>query len=173
MSMRAKLHIAVIIAFVCLDSSLQAGVIPGRWEKVDELKPGSSITVTLKTGDTLHGKFAGSAADSIRITVDDVERELPKSAVSSVALLQHGWSRQKKAGVAALIGFPVGFAIGYAAGPYIGDDDSMPSGERAKAGAAIGAIIGGTAAAIAAVRGEKTSETVLYAAPAGDGTGSR
>jgi hypothetical protein len=45
---------------------------------------------------------------------------------------------------------------------YIGDDDNMPGSERAKAGAGVGALSGGAAAAIAMAHCPGLKSEVIY-----------
>jgi hypothetical protein len=158
--------IVTVAVLFSMTSVLQAAVIPGRWEKVGELNQGASIVVRLKAGDSMAGEFAGLEENSVRLVIDNHEREFPKSEISQVSLVKPGWSRQKKAGIAALIGVPIGFALGYAAAPKIVDDDTISSGERVGVGFFFGGLIGGSAAGIAAIRGPKPMELVVYEANA-------
>ena len=51
--MKTQSFISGIALVVLLSTSLQAGVIPGRWEKVETLGQGAEIIITMQSGDRL------------------------------------------------------------------------------------------------------------------------
>ncbi len=64
---------------------LEAQVVPGRWEKVEELVPGSAIVIRLKSGDRLEGTFRSVEADEVRFAdLSGKEIGVPKSEVRSL-----------------------------------------------------------------------------------------
>ena len=72
------------ILFV-LTTSLQAQVIPGRWEKLDSQPVGKQIIVTLKAGDRMECAFKESGADDLTvITSTGSELTIAKSEVREI-----------------------------------------------------------------------------------------
>ncbi len=135
----------------------------GNWNKVQSIPQGSQLTVKLKFGETIEGDFVSLAEDTILLKVLDRDQTYPKDAVSEIRLMRQG-SRLKNAAIAGGILFGVGFGLGYAGAAYIADQDSMPAGERAAAGAGIGAITGGVAAAIALAHRPALRSELIYQA---------
>jgi hypothetical protein len=83
--MSQKTGISFVAVFLMLTASVQAMVIPGRWEKVAAEKPGSKIIVTLMTGDILECSFVRLLADSLIVsTPDGEEREYSKDNVARI-----------------------------------------------------------------------------------------
>jgi hypothetical protein len=152
---RRLVSIPVILAL--MNSWLYASVVPGLWEKVEALERGSKIIVTLDTGDILQGEYTALERESIRMIVDNREREYPKEAVTQISQLKLGWSRKKKAGVGALIGSAVGFGIGAAIG------GSIESEFSAGGGIFLG-VIGGGIGAAAGLQKQSSKEIVIYEA---------
>ena len=119
----------------------------GNWNKVQSLPAKAEVTIQLKRGGEITGEFIRLSEDSILLREAGIEQAYLKDLVAKVLWLHPG-SRAKQAGIVGGIFFGIGFGLGYASAAYIADQNSMPAGERASAGAAIGAFIGGTAAAI-------------------------
>jgi hypothetical protein len=83
--MKIKKIIIVYAVLLMGSTSVQAMVIPGRWEKVAAEKPGSKIIVTLMTGDRVECCFGRLLADSLIIsTPDGKEREYSKANVARI-----------------------------------------------------------------------------------------
>ena len=78
--MKMPSFISAITLFVLLSTCLQAGVIPGRWEKVDALQPGKEIIVTLKAGDRIESTFTGLGSEELILT----ELKVPRSEVRKI-----------------------------------------------------------------------------------------
>ena len=150
-----KKLVTMLVVVALMNSWLCASVVPGHWEKVVALEQGSTITVTLDTGDILQGEFATLEEESIRMIVDDQEREYPKEAVTKISQLKLGWSRGKKAGVGALIGSAVGFGIGAAIGGSI-------EGEYSVGGGLFLGVIGGGIGAAAGLGQQTSKVNVIY-----------
>ena len=94
------------IAFLTI-SSLTAGVVPGRWEKVDSLIEGTGIIVKMDGGDRIEGEFFSSDAQSITIqTFEQVERDLPKAGVKKIQTIEK--TGHNKIWDGALIGAGIG-----------------------------------------------------------------
>jgi hypothetical protein len=89
MKLEVKMCIKKVITFFVLvmimTSSVQAMVIPGRWEKVAAEKPGSRIIVSLMTGDVLECSFVRLSEDSLFVaTPQGVERNFSKDNVARI-----------------------------------------------------------------------------------------
>jgi len=110
MTSRAALIIAFIVPSVTL--SVFPDVVPGRWEKVDGLKPGSAVTLELASGEKSEGAFVASTPQALTVESDTGgARTIPKDALSRVLLKRSG-----KRGMlyGAAIGAGAGIATGLA-----------------------------------------------------------
>ncbi len=141
-----------------------AGTPPaGNWNKVQTLAQGTHLSVEEKNGLVLDVNFLRLTDDSLIVNEDGKERAIPKGRVSTVDLLQPS-SRQKNAAIVGAIFFGAGFGIGCAAAAYIADENSATAGERVQAGALMGSVWGGIAAAIAALHRPGLHHEELYRA---------
>src|SRR5262245_19102015 len=104
----------VVILFVGLLTAspvAAAQVIPGRWEKVDVLPRGESITVTLASGHRGEYKFIGSDPLVLIVTsMNGNETRMAKADVQTIVRQRHDPIRN-----GVLIGTGVGFACGFLA----------------------------------------------------------
>ena len=88
--MKSRSFVCVVISFVLLTTSGQAGVIPGRWEKVEILVPGSEIIVTLKAGDRVESVFRSLSPDELTVTdPGGRERKIVRSEVHRIVRDKH------------------------------------------------------------------------------------
>ena len=140
--MKTQSFVSVITLLLVLTTSLQAGVIPGRWEKLDSQPPGKEIIVTLNSGDRMEYTFKSSGPDDLTVTdPSGIERRVPKSEVQTIV------SAEKTAD-SLLNGLLIGLGIGAASGTLaIGctDDPECVANVRivlVPVGAAIGALTG-------------------------------
>jgi hypothetical protein len=102
-----------------------AGLIPGSWEKVESLRQGSRLVVTLKTGDRLDGAFKAVTLEALTLT-DAIGKEfmVPRSEVGTiVAQVRDDLAK------GALIGAGVGLSAALAALAIAGSQDGsvLPS----------------------------------------------
>ena len=110
--MNAKRIITLISALLLLNSHLWSEVMPGRWEKVDSLKPGTTIIIKLKGGDRMEWTWQGNRIVSAKwveaMTRSYVPlgpsqgygylwwtREYPDGADSVDAVMADGWGGQR------------------------------------------------------------------------------
>jgi hypothetical protein len=141
----------ILIAFLLAARPVCGGVVPGRWEKVASLMSGTSIVVTLKTGERAEWIFRGIGPDRM-ILSDSSGRELaiPKPIVQIIETA--GKVRDRLAN-GALIGAGIGFGsaalgmAGYAAhvtasGPIWGGEATGYYVGAGLVGAGIGALVG-------------------------------
>jgi hypothetical protein len=145
----------IFLLVILVESQLLAGTIPGRWEKIDSLEPGTFLNLQMDSGTRLECQFLRSDQKSVTVRdVEEADREIPKTAIRRIETIE------KKRGpiwTGALIGAAIGAA---ASGIVIAAVDA----EDVNAGpivffTAIGAGIGlGIDAAVA-------KPEVLYRAP--------
>lgn len=121
----------------------RAEVIPGSWERVEVLRRGSPLVVTLKSGDRLEGGFKALASGVLALT-DSAGKEfsIPRSEVRRIVAQA---SRDKLTN-GALIGAGIGLGAALAILAIVGSADGyvLPS---AKWGAplllsSVGSLIG-------------------------------
>ena len=141
--MKTQSFISVITLLLLLSPSLQAGVIPGRWEKLDSQPPGKQMIVTLNSGDRMEYTFKSSGPDDLTVTdPGGTERRVPKSEVQKIV------SREKHKD-SYLDGLLIGLGVGVGVAFAIGRDPDDPEAEAIKTGVAmllgipIGAAVGG------------------------------
>jgi len=116
-------------------TSLNAGVVPGRWEKVDALQQGEPITVTLKAGDLINATFVHLSPEILTIsTCTDSHTKVPRHEVSRVEVKVDDGVKK---------GVLLGAAIGFA-GPLIVTFASGVDNTEYPLGLGIG-LIGATA----------------------------
>lgn len=157
--MKRTHYSCMFVLAALLAASLQAATIPGRWEKVGALSPGSRIIVKWKAGDKLEYLFQGLRDD--RMLVSDLTGnpvEIPRDQVQKI---QRGIPSNDSVVNGTLLGTVTGAGIMsfFAIGCGGGDDAGKCYASLALTGAAIGAAIG-----FAADQGVKGHET-LYKAP--------
>lgn len=142
-----KTRFLPIFFFLGFSFSLQAGVIPGRWEKVDVLQQGSVIQLTLKGGGVIRGRFQNSDSDELSLV--DNSGSLRSIAKQGVLSVQRPKSRGKSVAIWTAVGAGAGLAVAGVLLASTGGSDE--TGEvfglglvlGAAPGAAIGAVISG------------------------------
>ena len=140
-------------------TSLDAAIVPGRWEKVEALEKGYAITVKLDSGERFKASYVGFTDEAIILKRDSGEElEVPKAAVVKVT----SQSRDSNDGLrnGAIIGAAVGGGLALAVGIAYADwDDYASVALLAAIYAAIG--MGAGVGVDAIVKGHE----VLYQAP--------
>ena len=81
-SYRKQVAFLILVCLIALP--LQAGVIPGRWEKVSTLPVASPITVELKNGDLVKGDYEALSASQLELVTDSANAAIPKENVKTV-----------------------------------------------------------------------------------------
>jgi hypothetical protein len=149
-------------------AGLNAGIIRGRWEKVDTLSSGTLVIVETKSAGRFSTAFRISDDSSITFSADGQEQKFPKTEIQKISLQARkpdsSWD-----GVlyGAVIGGASGAAFGAiaAGGPSKGpwQIDILSRGDVAAICAVLGAGIGGLTGFIV----DKTHDAneVLYEAP--------
>ncbi len=151
--MRFRKSTIVFVLGILATAALEAGVIPGRWEKVEGLPEGTALIVELSSGDRFQGALAEvNELEIVLLTVSD-ELRLLKTTVVRV-------TRVDKVNDGAWDGAAGGAFIGAAVG---GAGAASAEGSNVAANAALGAAIGGLIG-FALDKVIKTTE-VLYVAP--------
>ena len=102
----ANLIGVMLLVFLSVNS-LQAGVIPGRWEKLDDQPSGTRMLVTLNSGERMDCTLKSSGPSDLTITDQaGAERILPKSGVREIV------SSQRIVRDSVIRGSLIGAAIG-------------------------------------------------------------
>ena len=142
---------------VLLTQTLAAQNVTRDWETVQQLKPGTKLTIKTKTGQKLHGKFKSATAEAVTLTDNKAAgKEIEVKQVEIAEVRKKSGART--AGYAALFG-GLGFAGGYGIGYGIGEAKEARFRVEypiAVMGAGIGAVVG----AFIGSRGE-----VIYKSP--------
>jgi len=76
--------IALVLLLVMSASAVQAGVVPGRWDKVIAEKPGTEMIITLLSGEEIRGAYQEVGAEALLVTVGGASRDLPKSGIAKI-----------------------------------------------------------------------------------------
>ena len=83
--MKFRKSTIVVVLGMLATATLEAGVIPGRWEKVDGLQEGTRIVVEIKSGDRLEGAFKRVSPQELTvIDPGGSDRQVPKTAVAKI-----------------------------------------------------------------------------------------
>jgi hypothetical protein len=99
-----------LISLMFCTSSLSAGIIPGRWEKVAALNPETEIVITLKSGERTESYFVSLGSDKLVVReITGIIRELPKTEVLGIVT-------EKKISDGKLNGILIGAGVGFGAG---------------------------------------------------------
>lgn len=130
-NMRNRRIIASFLLCVLAAAPLQGEVLPDRWEKVEQLQPGTSIIIRLKTGDRLEGAFKSVSPEAVAFTEGSAQdRMIPKSAVQKIETsakvpdrLRNGILIGLLAGVASGLVAMVAYANAVTNGPVYWDED--------------------------------------------------
>ena len=67
-----------------LVTSAWAGVVPGKWEKVQAEKPGTEMIITMSSGDVIRGEYQEVGDEELLMTVEGESRAVPKSAIAKI-----------------------------------------------------------------------------------------
>ena len=116
-------RILVIFVLVATATALpRAGVVPGRWEKVEALEEGYAITVKLDSGERFKASYVSFTDEAILLKRDSGEElEVPKAAVGKIT----SQSRDSNDGLrnGAIIGAVAGGVLALGAGLELADGD--------------------------------------------------
>ena len=158
-----RIQVVSLILAGLISLPAHAEVIPGRWEKVSAMELGTPITVELKNGDRIKGRFRGLAPSALELRSRAGRAVIPKSDTQMITTpSKDGLGNGAGIGAAIGAGLLLG-AFGVAARTRGGVDSATLPGTLLAIGGigtGIGAAIG--AAADAATKGEPI---VLYKAP--------
>jgi hypothetical protein len=105
-------------------TSLDAAIVPGRWEKVEALEKGYPVTVKLDSGERFKASYVGFTDEAILLKRDSGEElEVPKAAVGKIT----SQSRDRNDGLrnGAIIGALAGGAVGLIV-PQFTEGDNNP-----------------------------------------------
>jgi hypothetical protein len=96
-------------AVVLMVVSARAETVPGRWEKVELLEPGSSVSVLLLSGELVEGTFEGFEGDEFLLGRGRTTQPLEKHAIYRVTT---SYVEKDSPVRGALWGLAVGAAFG-------------------------------------------------------------
>jgi hypothetical protein len=150
---------AILFFLVVANSWLSAGVVPGRWEKVEALMEGQAVTVKLESGEEIKAMYKDLTEVSILLDRGgEEELEIPKSAI--VTVISQKRICDDSLGNGAIIGAAVGGGFALIAGfSLAGGDDTGYVAAIAALYAAMGMGVGAGVDSI--VKGHE----VYYQAP--------
>ena len=132
--------VKLAIALLTLCSFLEAQVIHGFWTKLEVLRPGTKLAVTLMDHSRAKGRFAQVAADSLTLRSNGREVSIPRNNVLKIDSV----SRLKGLGWGVLVGGGTGFVVGAIndIGPNEGGEGALGRKMFGSLGLIIGAIAG-------------------------------
>ena len=120
--MNTRTASGILILVTIAASSLQAAVIPGRWEKVQALEEGYAIKVKLESGEGIKASYSGFTEEGLLLKKDSGEElEIPKSAVVTVTSQER--VSNDGLGNGAIIGAAVGGGFALTAGLLLAGGD--------------------------------------------------
>jgi uncharacterized protein YcfJ len=129
-----------LLAGVILVGSAAAGVIPGRWEKVDSLREGEDIVVVMKSGERIEGDFQSADVDSITVKpIREKDRRIVKAEVTQV---EREGVKQDGALDGAAIGAGAGAGLGILFASVVGEENSEYRHGAQVLGVILGAAVG-------------------------------
>jgi len=109
-------RIALIASFLLICSNANATILPGRWDKVAQLREGAEVVVSLTDGQRVEGEFLRLSATELVLTRDTNRLIIEKSNVREVQVpVVKSLERQYTGRVGLAIGAGVGLLIGAAA----------------------------------------------------------
>ena len=138
--------------------ALHGGVVPGRWEKLDSLEPGSKILLVSQAGDTVLYTFQSANSTSLTVRArDGRDLVIPKSHVTRV--IKRNSRSSKQAWIGTAIGAGTGFALG-ALGSRGADEGPFARWEVA--GISLGAVGALTGFTIGYFTAENPPDDLVY-----------
>lgn len=160
---------AIVSALAVLSvHSLFAGVVPGRWEKMEALKSGATIIVFLQGGERLECIYQAVTEDHLVVaSADQANLTIPKATISKVTgaqLIQD--STRNGTWIGAGIGFGTGF-LGMVAVEKSKTASGYSLAEENLGFALAGGLVGAAAGAVTGriIDGQMKASEVLYRAP--------
>lgn len=163
-----KVPFAIVLLFVDLTMDfLVAGVVPGRWEKVEALEKGSEIIIYQQGGIRLECTFQGITEEQlIAAAPGQPEIRLPKTAIQRITGFQPVEDSKRNG---TLIGAGIGFGAGFAGVVMVEKSKTASgysfSGENVGfalggglVGCAVGAVLGNV------IDGRQKAPEILYQA---------
>jgi hypothetical protein len=163
-----KARVFAYFALIAITTSwLNAGVVPGRWEKLEALETGSKIIVFLRPGDRLECTLQENTEEYLVVsTEEERDLKLPKDTIEKITGPR---VIEDSTGNGTWIGAGIGFGVGFA---------SMVAWEKSKTASGYSlaeenlgwALLGGTIGALGgalvgrAIDAGTKSYEVLYSA---------
>jgi hypothetical protein len=150
--MKIKIFLIVFMGIGLGTATIRAETIPGRWERVEALPPGTAVIVKLQGGERLEGIYQRIGPDEIVfVESNGIERRLPRMGILKIESatvvpdrLCNGALYGAFIGIAAGIGSMVAYGNAKTNGPVQWMDEDGPGYLIGSAivGGGIGAAIG-------------------------------
>ena len=99
--------VVLVLSFVLSPVSVMAQTGTNDWSRLSTVASGTKLSVKLKDGKKIEGKFANVSDGSLSLTVKNAPKEIRREDIATV----HQVSK-KGAGKATLIGLGVGAGVG-------------------------------------------------------------
>jgi len=115
--------VVLVLSFLLSPVTLVAQTGTNDWSRLSAVASGTKLSVKLKDGKKIEGKFANVSDSSLSLTVKNAAKEIRREDVATV----HQVSK-KGAGKATLIGLGVGAGVGGALA-IAGETDDRSFGE--------------------------------------------
>ena len=150
---------------ILLAAALGIDAQSSDWEKLQELAPHQRISMRMRDGSWVSGRFGLWDPSAIEMTNG---RRISRAETERVVARTKG-SRWKAALVGAAVGFAIPFPFGVAKAGFLTDQNNPRVGTRLGVGAGLGLLGAGIGSAIGAVTGGTRDATVFRA----DGRGRK
>ena len=110
---RLVAFVVLFFAILLLDfGAVNAGVVPGRWDKLETIQPGTELRLETKSAGLLIGFYEGVLPDAVRFTVDGRSQVLPKTDILKIYRTKKD-SNLNGTLIGLLAGLGVGFSMSY------------------------------------------------------------
>ena len=120
--MRFAKGIGSLVALILGSLSVQAGVVPGRWDKVEAQPVGTVMNVELNSGERLVGRLTDIEPTAMVIETENGVRRMDRTEVQEVSLPEGQDSVLNGAVAGALAGGLGGIAVGVLT--YVNSDNT-------------------------------------------------
>jgi len=121
MSITASL-VAVALLISTLAPAALAQRVSGDWTNVQSVAPGDEISVKLKDGHKLRGRFSSASESELTILRKNKQQPIARNTIAQVFRLERRAEKAKYAAIGAGIGAGAGAAIGGVKAQSTSDD---------------------------------------------------
>jgi hypothetical protein len=155
--------VALFIVLLTIFPCFAAEIVRGRWEKVEMLKPGTSIVVRLKAGDRMEGRYQALNGEEFKIKdFSNSERSLSKQSILSIETAGKVEHKLRNGAIwGAVIGAPVGIVVAVKFHSSIGGRNAAWSSEDKLLVVAGGLVTGGIGAGLGMLINSRNKDAEL------------